>query len=102
VKIIGCLLAMFSALAAAPALADESLLDSLARAGGLIAPTPDPPDFVKASRSKTEPAEIPVFAAPPEPPSKVKSPAGLKAMDADLAQASRSQGPKRADGKSRR
>jgi hypothetical protein len=71
-------------LAAWPAMADESLLDSLGRSAGLTPPTPDVPDFVRASRPATTPAPLPAFAPPPEPKSKVKSAAELKAMDADL------------------
>ena len=63
------------------------MFDSLGRAAGLVAPPADPPDFVKASRPQGEPAAIPVFAAPAEPGSKVKSPTELKAMDADLERA---------------
>jgi hypothetical protein len=77
------------ALAAAPAIADDSLLDSLGKAAGLIAPPTDPPDFVRDSRPRGEPDPIPVFAPPAEPRSKVKTPAELKAMDADLEGASR-------------
>lgn len=68
--------------------AEDSILDSLGRSAGLVAPDPDMPDFVKASRPKGDPAPLPAFAAPPEPKSKVKSAAELKAMDADLAKAS--------------
>ena len=74
-------------LLAAPALAEDTALERLGKAAGLIAPTPDPPDFVKASRPAKEPDEIPVFAAPPEPTSHVKTPSELKAMDADLEKA---------------
>jgi hypothetical protein len=79
------------ALAVPPARAD-GLLDSFGKATGLIAPPIDPPDFVKNSRPSEEPAAIPVFSPPPEPSSKVKTPAELKAMDADLEGASDSQG----------
>lgn len=71
-------------LAASPATAAASLLDDLGRSAGLVAPTPDMPDFVKASRPATPPPPLPAFAAPPEPRSKVKSAQELKAMDADL------------------
>ena len=90
------------ALAATPALAEDSALDRLGKAAGLIAPTPDPPDFVKASRPAAEPETIPVFAAPPEPRSHVKTPAELKAMDADLQNAARRQGVSPAKAKSRK
>jgi hypothetical protein len=96
-----CLIGLSAALAGTSARADGSLFDSLAKATGLVAPTPDPPDFVKASRPKTDNAEIPVFAAPQEPPSKVKSASELKTMDADLTHAARSQGAKPADRKTR-
>jgi hypothetical protein len=84
-------LVTFLGFIAAPALAEESLLDSLGRAAGVIAPTPEPPDFVKASRSAKPQEEIPAFAEPDEPRSHVKTPAELKAMDADLDHASRRQ-----------
>jgi hypothetical protein len=72
---------------ATAAVAEDSFLDGLGRAAGLVAPPTDPPDFVKASRPQGEPKAIPVFAAPSEPSSKVKSPTELKAMDADLERA---------------
>ena len=72
---------------AAPSARADGLLEGLGRATGLIAPPPDPPDFVKASRPAGEPAEIPVFAAPQEPRSTVKSASELSAMDADLERA---------------
>jgi len=87
-RAIGRILALTLALSATSAWADGSLFDGLGRATGLIAPPADPPDFVKASRPSGEPAPISVFAAPEEPNSKVKSPAELKAMDADLERAS--------------
>jgi hypothetical protein len=73
---------------AGAAMAQDSLLDSLGKATGMVSPPADPPDFVKASRPKETPAEIPAFATPEEPRSKVKSAAELKAMDADLERAS--------------
>jgi hypothetical protein len=88
-RAIGCIFGVWLALAAPPAWADGSLLEGSGKATGLIAPPADPPDFVKASRPKAEPSAIPVFATPQEPRSKVKSPAELKAMDADLEHASR-------------
>jgi hypothetical protein len=75
----------------ARAWADDSMLDALGKAAGVVAPPVDPPDFVKASRPSEEPSAIPVFSTPEEPRSKVKSPADLKAMDADLERASRRQ-----------
>ena len=74
-------------LAVAPAFADDSLFEGLGKAAGLIAPPSDPPDFVKASRPSGEAPPINVFAPPEEPRSKVKTPAELKAMDADLESA---------------
>ncbi len=85
------LLALIVALAATPAVADESFWDSLAKSTGLMATPPDPPDFVKATRPKAEPTAIPAFAPPEEPHSKVKTPSELKAMDADLEKAGRGQ-----------
>jgi hypothetical protein len=82
-----------SILGAASPAAAQSLLDSLGRSSGLVAPDPDMPDFVKASRPKATPTPMSVFAPPPEPKSKVKSPAELKAMDADLARAARGAEP---------
>jgi hypothetical protein len=76
---------------ATPARADGSLFDSLGKSMGLVAEPANPPDFVKASRPKAEPSAIPVFATPEEPRSTIKSPAQLKAMDADLQGASRRQ-----------
>ena len=76
---------------APPAAADDSLLESFGKAAGLISPEPNPPDFVKATRPKAEPTSIPAFAAPAEPRSKVKTPAELRAMDADLERAARRQ-----------
>lgn len=82
---------MLLLLGAAPAFAQDSLFDRLGKAAGLISPPPDPPDFVKATRPVKAPDEIPAFAAPQEPRSRVKTPAELKAMDADLESASRRQ-----------
>jgi hypothetical protein len=79
------------ALVAGTARAEDSFFDSLAKSAGLMATPPDPPDFIKSSRPKTEPTSIPVFAAPDEPRSKVKSAAELKAMDADLERSSHEQ-----------
>jgi hypothetical protein len=72
--------------AAAPAAA-ESLLDSLGRSAGLVAPEPDMLDFVKASRPQGTPTPLPAFASPPEPKSKVKSADELNAMDSHLERA---------------
>ncbi|MDE3176218.1 MAG: hypothetical protein KGM15_08970 [Pseudomonadota bacterium] len=86
------MVALVCALAATPAAA-ESLFDSLAKSTGLMATPADPPDFVKASRPSEPSAAIPVFAPPDEPRSKVKTPAELKAMDADLERAGRQRRP---------
>jgi hypothetical protein len=86
-RAVGCIFIVLAGLAMAPARAD-SLFESLGKATGLVAPTPDPPDFVKASRPASEPEAIPAFASPQEPHSKVKSAAELKAMDTDLENAS--------------
>ena len=72
---------------AAPALADESMFDSLGRAAGLISPEPNPPDFVKQSRSTTPSEPVSIFAAPQEPHSKIKTADELKAMDSALQRA---------------
>jgi hypothetical protein len=79
------------ALVSAPAVAEDSFLDTLGKAAGLVSPPADPPDFVKASRPREDPQEIPAFATPEEPRSRVKTSAELKAMDADLERASRGQ-----------
>ena len=71
-------------LSGGPAWADGSMFDAFAKSVGLGPMEPNPPDFVKASRPTAPPADMPVFDAPDEPPSKVKSGAELKAMDADL------------------
>ena len=85
-------------LLAAPAFAQDSLFDTLGKAAGLVSPTPDPPDFVKSTRPVKPPDEIPAFATPEEPRSRVKSAAELKTMDADLESASRRQrGPRPVD-----
>ncbi len=81
---VAWLLAVWLGFAPAAALADETLLDTLGKATGLIAPPTNPPDFVKQSRPAEAPGEIPVFSKPEEPSSKVKTAAELKAMDADL------------------
>ncbi len=81
------LVAIVCALAATSAAA-ESLFDSLARSTGLMATPADPPDFVKSTRPTGELAAIPVFSLPEEPRSTIKTPAQLKAMDADLERAS--------------
>ena len=91
-KRIGALLTA-GLLGVAPAAADESLLDSLGRSAGLVAPDPDMPDFVKASRPQGSPTPLPAFAPPPEPKSKVKSAAELNAMDVDLERAARGERP---------
>ena len=70
------------------AAADESVFDQIGRSAGLVAPDPDMPDFVKASRPKGTPTPLPAFADPLEPRSKVKSAEELKALDADLTRAS--------------
>jgi hypothetical protein len=78
------LLATLLGLSPAAALAEETLLETLGKASGLIARPANPPDFVKESRPAEAAGEIPVFTPPEEPRSKVKTTAELKAMDADL------------------
>ena len=87
----GCVAILALALAVSAADAEDSIFDSLAKSTGLMATPPDPPEFVKATRPKEAPTSIPVFAAPDEPTSKVKSATELKAMNDDLERASRSQ-----------
>ena len=84
-----------AALAANGARAQDSFLDTLAKSAGLVAPATDPPDFVKSSRKDAPGEAIPVFAPPPEPHSKVKTAAELKAMDADLQRASDGAAPRK-------
>jgi hypothetical protein len=88
---VGCVAMLGLALMASAARAEDSIFDSLAKSTGLMATPPDPPDFVKATRPKEAPTSIPVFAAPDEPTSKVKSAKELKAMNDDLERASHSQ-----------
>ena len=76
---------------AAPAFAQDTLFDTLGKAAGLVSPPTDPPAFVKDSRPVKPADEIPAFATPDEPRSKVKSTAELKAMDAELESAGRRQ-----------
>ena len=67
--------------------AQASPLRAIAKGAGLAIDPAPPPAFVMATRPAGEPAPIPVFATPEEPPSKIKSAADLKAMDADLERA---------------
>ncbi len=97
----GYILVALFALLAAPARAD-GFFDDLGKAAGLVAPPSDPPDFVKDSRPSGETKPIPVFAAPDEPSSRVKTPAELKAMDAGLESAARSQNAPKVRPRSRR
>jgi hypothetical protein len=68
---------------------DESPLHALARAIGLAAEPQSSADFVKSSRPDAPTDSIPVFADPKEPSSSVRSPAQLKAMDAELEAAAK-------------
>lgn len=98
----GCVAILALVLAVGTATAEDLFFDSLAKSAGLMATPPDPPDFVKATRPKEEPTSIPVFAAPDEPTSKVKSAKELKAMNDDLERASRSQDGSRPKAKGNR
>src|SRR5271170_5373306 len=78
--------AIVGALAMAPAGAQDqdSVFRSLAKQTGAATDVSPPPDFVVKSRPAEAPVPIPVFQTPDEPPSKVMTPAQLKAMDAEL------------------
>ena len=81
--------ALALAMGASSACADGSVFDSLAKTTGLATDVPPPPDFVVKSRAAAPSAPIPVMGSPEEPPSRVKSEADLKAMDAELESANR-------------
>jgi hypothetical protein len=81
---------LLGALAASPSRAQdapqpESPLRSLMRGAGLATDVDPPPDFVVQSRPAQQPASIPVFATPAEPPGTIKTAKELDAMDSDLA-----------------
>jgi hypothetical protein len=73
--------------AAAGAQEQESVFHAIAKQAGFLS-DPDPPaDFVVKSRPAAPREAIPAFTTPEEPASKVRTPAQLRAMDADLESA---------------
>ena len=70
--------------AAPPNAQSPSPLHSLAKGLGFATDVDPPPDFVQQSRPAEPGAEIPVFAAPDEPPGKVKSAKEIEAIGGDL------------------
>ena len=68
---------------------DESPFHALARVIGLAAEPQNTADFVKESRPDAPADSFPVFSDPQEPSSTVRSPASLKAMDAELDEAAK-------------
>ena len=76
------------ALGATPARAQdqdqESALRSIAKKTGIATDVNPPADFVLKSRPAEPPGPMPVFGTPDEPPSKVQTPAQLRAMDTEL------------------
>ncbi|MGD0642419.1 MAG: hypothetical protein ABSC22_16870 [Roseiarcus sp.] len=62
----------------------ESPLRSLMKGAGLATDVDPPPDFVRESRPAQEPAPIPAFTTPAEPPGAVKTAKELEALDNDL------------------
>ncbi len=79
---------LLAALAAVPARAQDAAADSpfrdLMKGVGLATDVAPPPDFVRQSRLPQEPASIPVFATPPEPPGKIETAKELEDVDSDL------------------
>ena len=80
---------LFGALAASPSKAQnapqpDSPVRSLMRGMGLATDVDPPPDFVVQSRAAQQPASIPPFTTPAEPPGTVKTDKELEAMDSDL------------------
>ncbi len=80
---------LLGTLAAVPSRAQDapqpdSPLRSLMKGAGLVTDVAPPPDFVQQSRPAQQPASIPVFTTPAEPPGKVKTVKELQAMDGDL------------------
>jgi hypothetical protein len=83
------LIGVLAALATTPARAEDSLLRSVAKSAGLATDPTPPADFVVKTRPAEDPAPIPAFKIPEEPPSRVMTGAELKAMDADLDNAAK-------------
>ena len=79
------------ALAATPARAQdqETPLRSIAKKTGIATDVDPPADFVLKSRPSEPPGPMPVFGTPDEPPSKIQTPAQLRAMDTDLDSANK-------------
>ncbi|MGO4871411.1 MAG: hypothetical protein ACLPGW_12500 [Roseiarcus sp.] len=85
--ILGALAACSSMAQDAPAqdaAQPDSPLRSLMKGAGLATDVDPPPDFVQQSRPAQEPASIPAFTAPAEPPGAVKTAKELEAVDSDL------------------
>ena len=87
--------ALFGMLAASASKAQnapqpESPVRSLMRGVGLATDVDPPPDFVMQSRPAQEPASIPPFTTPPEPPGAIKTAKELEATDSDLQAAEKS------------
>lgn len=86
---------LFAALAACPSSAQDasqpaSPFRSLMRGVGLATDVDPPPDFVLQSRAAQQPASIPPFTTPTEPPGTVKTEKELEAVDSDLEAAGKS------------
>lgn len=62
----------------------DSALRSIAKKTGIATDVNPPADFVLKSRPAEPPGPMPVFGTPDEPPSKVQTPAQLRAMDTEL------------------
>jgi hypothetical protein len=84
---MGVALIVVASFASPLARAQDSPLRSVAKSAGLAMDPAPPVGFVLATRPAGEPQPIPVFQPPEEPPSRVKSRAELKAMDANLESA---------------
>jgi hypothetical protein len=54
------------------------------KGAGLATDVDPPPDFVVQSRPAQQPASIPAFTTPAEPPGKIKTAKEVEAMDSDL------------------
>ena len=80
-------MAALSAGAASAQTADpqpESIFHAVARHAGLASAQPDMPDFVRQSRPETLGDYVPVFQAPEEPTSTLKTKADFQKMNDDL------------------
>ena len=82
---VGVCLAWAAALfCAAPVSAEDAPVDTVLKALDLKTDAGPPADFVKESRPKTEGDFVPVGTRHPDRTIKVKTPAELKSMEADL------------------